>query len=368
MQRFLLALSLLCAAFPPAAAAEPPVLSGAYFGELGCAHCDLFLYKRKAELEARWGVRLELETRDILKAEDYARCVRLLEARGERFRVFPVLFIGENAYQGDTAVEANLGPEIEFFLKNGTYRPRIPDAAGGGGFDARFLPVFAAGLLDGVNPCAFSTLLFFLSFLTLRRKSRRTILTVGLVFVASVFAVYFLIGMGLLEGLRSLAGIRWAGTALDAAISALAVVLGTLSMRDALRARAGSPEDAALKLPDFLFRANHRVIRALSGRRAALAAAALTGVAVSVLELACTGQIYLPTLAYINRTAVSGRGVALLLAYNFAFVLPLLAVFALFFLGASQDRIRRWYRDRLFAVRAGTAAFFFAVAVLIWLV
>lgn len=358
---------ILCSVFLPArAAAEVPTLSGSYFGEIGCSHCDVFLYKEKAAIEARYGVRLALETFDILKADDYARCVRLLEERGQSFRYFPVLFIGENAYQGNSAIDANLGSEIEHFLKTGAYRPRVRDSASGGGFDARFLPVFAAGLLDGVNPCAFSTLLFFLSFLTLRRKSKNTILSVGIVFIASVFAVYFMIGMGLLGGLRSIAEHRWAKTALEASVCFLSVVLGVLSLRDAFRARTGAPDDAVLKLPEALSRANHRVIRALSGRSAALAAAALTGAAVSVLELACTGQIYLPTLAYINRTAVSGRGVGLLVAYNAAFVLPLFSVFVVFFLGASHERIRRWYRGRLFAVRIGTAVFFFAMAALVW--
>jgi len=366
--------ALVSAAAPPTQSSVLPTLRGTYFGELGCSHCDLFLYKRKAEIEARYGVALELETYDILKADDYALCARLLEARGERFAYFPVLFIGENAYQGSTAIEANLGPEIEHFLANAAYRPRIAAAApagasplASGGFDARFLPVFLAGLLDGVNPCAFSSLLFFLSYLALRRKSRGEILSVGLVFILSVFAVYFLLGLGLLGGLRAIAGYRWIKTALNAAIAALSVVLGSLSLRDAFRVRAGVPEDAALKLPEALGDMNRRVIRALTGRRAFLAAAALTGVAVSLLELACTGQIYLPTLAYINRTAASGRSLFLLLAYNLAFVAPLLAVFVVFFFGATHARIVSWYRGKLFAVRLGTAFFFFAMAAFIWL-
>lgn len=365
MKRFFLCLPLLFAA---AVSAEVTTVSGRYFGETGCGHCDAFLRSGKADYERRYGVSLALETRDILKAEDYALCVRLLEARGRAFRVFPVLFIGENVYQGDSAIQANLGPEIEHFLREGRYRPTVADLGSGGGFSARLAPVLAAGLLDGVNPCAFSTLLFFLSFLTLRGRSRRSVLAVGAAFILSVFAVYFLIGLGLLGGLRKLGAIAGAALALNVFVSALSALLGVLSVRDALRARMGRPEDAALKLPEALSRANHFLIRRLIAGPAALLGAVLAGVAVSVLELACTGQIYLPTLAYLNRSAPSARGVSLLLAYNAAFVLPLAAVFAAFFFGTAQERIRAWYRGRIFAVRLLTALFFFSMGALIWLV
>jgi cytochrome c biogenesis protein CcdA len=369
MKRFpILTLLAVLLAFPPSAAfADAPVLTGVYFGEIGCGHCDAFLLSDKAKIEARYGVRVELETFDILKSDDYARCVRMLEERGQAFRFFPVLFIGENAYQGNSSVEKNLPEEIEFFLANGRYRSRVAEAPpAGGGFSARFLPVFAAGLLDGVNPCAFSTLLFFLSFLALRGRSRGAILAVGVVFILSVFAVYFFLGFGLLGGLRSLAGVSGAKTALNLIVCGLSVVLGVLSLRDAFRAKAGAAEDAVLKLPPALSRANHWVIRTFAGRSAVLLGAAVTGVAVSVLELACTGQIYLPTLAYINRTAASARSVALLLAYNAAFVLPLLGVFLVFFFGATHERIRAWYREKLFPVRLATALFFFGMAAVIW--
>lgn len=367
--RFIL-LFLVLALGTTATNAEAPVLEAVYFGEIGCDHCDVFLYSQRQALETRYGVTLRLSSHDILKAEDYALCVQMLKPFGQAFRTFPVLFIGNNAYQGNAAIDASLGDEIQYYLDHSTYRPRlqaeVQDSTTTTGFTARFAPVFLAGLLDGINPCAFSTLLFFLSYLTMRRSSRRVALATGIVFIASVFAVYLMLGMGLLSGFRAIMGFRHAGLVVNVVISVLAVVMGLASIRDALRARAGAPDDAVMKLPDFLARSTRRLIRTTSSWSAIVIAAAITGFGVSLLELACTGQIYLPTLAFINKTSRTRASVLLLLAYNTAFILPLLALFVVFFLGTTHERIRRWYRDRISLVRALTAVFFFVMAGLIW--
>ncbi|HUW70647.1 MAG TPA: cytochrome c biogenesis protein CcdA [bacterium] len=368
--RFILLL-LVLAMVTKATNAEAPVLEAVYFGEVGCDHCDVFLYSQKQALEARYGVTLRLSNYDILKADDYALCVQMLKPFAQAFRTFPVLFIGNNAYQGNAAIDASLGAEIQYYLDHSTYRPRLQvevhASTAASGFTARFTPVFLAGLLDGINPCAFSTLLFFLSYLTMRQTSRWVTLATGIVFIASVFAVYVMLGMGLLSGFRAIMGFRHAGLIINVVISALAVVMGMASIRDALRARAGAPDDAVMKLPDFLARSTRLLIRTTSTWSAMLMTSAITGAGVSILELACTGQIYLPTLAFINRTNRTGISVLLLLTYNTAFILPLLLLFVVFFFGTTHERIRRWYRDRIFLVRALTACFFFAMAALIWI-
>lgn len=355
-----------------AASAQTPVLDAVYFGEIGCDHCDVFLYSQRASLEARHGVTLRLVPHDILKPDDYALCVQMLAPFAQEFRTFPVLFMGNNVYQGNDAIDANIDDEIVYYLGHATYRPRVTPhpamSSAPAGFTARFAPVFLAGLLDGINPCAFSALLFFLSYMTMRRRSRAMALAAGTVFVASVFAVYFMLGLGLLSGLRAIMGFRYAGLISNSIISVLAVIMGLASVRDALRARAGNPGDAVMKMPEVLSRSTRLLIRTTSTWTAALTSSAIAGAGVSLLELACTGQIYLPTLAFINRTNRTGTSILLLLAYNTAFVLPLLLLFAVFFLGTSHERIRSWYRGKIFMVRVLTACFFFAMAALIWLV
>ena len=67
----------------------------------------------------------------------------------------------------------------------------------------RLLPlVIGSALVDSINPCAFSVLLLTVAFLFNLGRLRGRILTVGLAYIAGLFLVYLLIGLGLLQALH----------------------------------------------------------------------------------------------------------------------------------------------------------------------
>lgn len=373
-------------------------IQGVYFTETGCKHCDLFLYSQKQKYEAEWGVRLELETYDILSPEGYKRCVDLLAERGLPFTVFPVLFIGNNVYRGSTEIEQNVPLELAAIRDTGKARPTVPVSGGspaialsgetrpavsasGGGPVAGALgeqgqgaaplgilvTILTAGLLDGINPCAFSTLLFFLSFIALRRQDKRSMLLVGCSFIGAVFFAYFLIGLGFLQVLRALLSAGRATYYVKGAVSLVAAVLVVLNLRDAQLARQGRAHESILQMPQGLKQLSHKVIRAFSVLPLFMLGAALTGFLVSVIELACTGQVYLPTLVYMNQSSLSHWSVFLLMLYNLGFILPLVVVFLLVLSGFQHEKIRAWYGKHLVMVRFSTAALFTVLGVVVWL-
>ncbi|MCA1951256.1 MAG: hypothetical protein LDL24_11835 [Treponema sp.] len=377
------------------AAESPPVLRGVYFTETGCGHCDAFLYVQKQKMEAASGVRLELETYDILSAEGYQRCVDMLAQRGLAFTVFPVLFVGHNVYRGSTEIEQNVPLELAAFKETGTFRPAVipasPEASGrsaasqaggaallkaanpagaaalsAGNTLGTLATILAAGLLDGINPCAFSTLLFFLSFIALRRTDRRSLFLVGLSFIGSVFLAYMLIGFGFLQVLRSILSAGRATYVVKVIVSALATLLVILNIRDAMLARQGRAGDSALQLPAPLKRLSHRVIRSFSALPLYVLGAAASGFLVSLIELACTGQVYLPTLVYLNQSALSHWSVFLLLLYNLGFILPLVLVFVLYLFGLRHEKLRAWYGSRIALVRTLTALLFLIMGIVVW--
>jgi hypothetical protein len=74
-------------------------------------------------------------------------------------------------------------------------------------FEALTMPVvLGAGLADGVNPCAFATIIFFLSYLQVARRTPREMLMVGAAFIFAVFLAYFLAGLALHQVLEQLTG------------------------------------------------------------------------------------------------------------------------------------------------------------------
>src|SRR4030042_3832700 len=64
--------------------------------------------------------------------------------------------------------------------------------------------VLIEGLIDGLNPCAFATIVFLVSYLSFLGKQNKEILTYGIIFTLGVFIAYIIAGVGLMGGLRQL--------------------------------------------------------------------------------------------------------------------------------------------------------------------
>jgi len=116
-----------------------------------------------------------------------------------------------------------------------------------------------------------------------------------------------------------------------------------------------------LQLPGSVRRQIHGTIR--TGARASrfVIAAFFVGIVVSFLGLACTGQVYLPTIQYMLR---AGRSSALgqLAIYNVAFVIPLAIVFALSWAGIRSEAFLRFQKRHTATVKVLMGLFFLLLA------
>ncbi len=188
-------------------------------------------------------------------------------------------------------------------------------------------------------------------------------LLIGGLFTLAVFVTYFAVGLGLFAALRAAAAFPLVSRIIRWALVAVLAVFAALSARDAVLAARGRASDMALQLPGYLKRRIHASIRTRV-RSTALAASALgLGVLVSVFEFACTGQVYLPTLAYLSRLG-DARAVPLLAVYNLGFIAPLVAVFAASWAGVTSHGLTAFFQRHLVAVKAALAVFFAGLAVL----
>jgi len=68
---------------------------------------------------------------------------------------------------------------------------------------------------------------------------------------------------------------------------------------------------------------------------------------VSLFELACTGQVYLPVIARMVKKGESSRSLGLLSLYNFGFILPLAVLFILAWSGKAIKPIADWFESRV---------------------
>jgi hypothetical protein len=129
--------------------------------------------------------------------------------------------------------------------------------------------------------------------------------------------------------------------------------------RNTPRCRAGFPGDAHLG-------ARHRrphlrgVIRTGSKAAHFVIAAFVVGIFISLLELACTGQVCLPTIQYMLK-AGHGSAVRHLLVYNVAFIIPLIVIFALALLGLRSEVLVRFQQRQTSVVKMLTGLLFLAL-------
>ncbi len=342
-----------------------------FFHQTGCRECS----RARADLGylAARHPQLRVEERNVY--DDAALASWLAHRAGRELRA-PAAFVGQTALIGPEEVSARRLEEVV-----AAYEPEgapafwvgyAPDT-GEAQLVERFrglgpLAVVLAGLVDGINPCAFATLIFFVSYLTVSGRRGRAVLAAGTAFTVGVFLTYLAVGLGMYRLLDLLGG---AYTVLGRALVWLTAVgcllLAAYSFRDFLAARRGDLDDMKLVLPDALKDRIRARVRKGKTARFFVATALVTGAVVSLLELACTGQVYLPTIIFMTSVPeLQARAVAYLVLYNLLFVLPLVVVFVLVYMGTTSLQLTGWLRRHAKETKLALTILFTLLAV--WLV
>jgi cytochrome c biogenesis protein CcdA len=227
--------------------------------------------------------------------------------------------------------------------------------------------IMLAGVLDGVNPCAFATLVFFVSYLLFIGKRRKDIILMAIAFVGAVFITYFGIGIGAFGLLTLLARIDIIARILFFTFGIVAIVLGILSLRDWLFARKGDTGKMLLQLPLGIKQRIHKNIKRQTASGGIIAGAFIAGFLVSFLEFGCTGQVYLPTITFmVSQTGFAVRSILTLVLYNMMFILPLIVI-AILMVAISKERVASFLETRIATVKFLTALLFFGLGILLLL-
>ncbi|MEM1444005.1 MAG: hypothetical protein AAGF67_16775, partial [Verrucomicrobiota bacterium] len=347
-----------------------------YFYNPGCKECDR-VQDHLDEMRNAFP-RLEITSHNLRNSES----AKLNEALSERFgvperirMVAPAVFTGDGYLIKDDIFPTRLGNLIVRSSSTGNSNSgwaaleisELTSAASA--IENRFssvgfIVILSAGLLDGINPCAFATIILFLSYLQIAKHTPRQILAVGLSFISAVFLTYFALGLGLVEVVTRLQFLKGVGVALNLGLAVFALVIMFYCVRDGILCLQGRLAETTLQLPSFLKDRIRKVARTGARHHRYVIAAFVSGFIISVLELACTGQVYLPTINYMVQ---EGRNSAYfyLLIYNLAFVMPLIAIFILAFFGLKSDALINFQKNHSAAIKFATAGLFLALFILL---
>ncbi len=362
-----------CGPEEAAACEGPEPIWVAYFYQVGCQSCS------RAEYDIQYAKSKYPQL--MVKEFDVQQNTALAEWLGERLNVpeekrlaTPSLFVGDDCLIGEQITSEAVLALAEKYAPTGADKvwASFDAQEARQGIVERFksfgpLTVVFAGLVDGLNPCAFATLVFFVSYLTLSNRQEREILAVGATFTLGVFLAYLVVGLGFYKVLGMLGDLlarlgRW----VYGLTAVLCAGLAVFSFSDFLKARRGEIGDMSLNLPHTMRKRINAMIRKGRGTEAYVVGAFVTGLIVSFLELACTGQVYLPTIIFVTSVPeLRVRAVLYLVLYNLLFVLPLIVVFIMAYYGTTSKELTRFLQRNAATVKLGMVLLFASLAV--WL-
>src|SRR3989338_1852857 len=158
--------------------------------------------------------------------------------------------------------------------------------------------VIGASLIDSINPCAFGVLIFLLTYLAASVRRKIHMLINGLIYIFGVFITYFAAGLLLLPIIQELGAFSVASYLV---IAAIVIIAGLLEIT-----------------------------------------AFFLGCFVAIVELPCTGAVYLAVLALMSLSGITMSNISFLVIYNVIFVLPLLIILYIVYKGISTEKLENW--------------------------
>jgi cytochrome c biogenesis protein CcdA/thiol-disulfide isomerase/thioredoxin len=344
-----------------------------FFHAIGCPHCAI-IEPHIDSLEGKYPevefLRLEISR----NSTNYALYQELNDRFNVTNRVVPSVFLGERALIGEEAIRTGLEPAIIEILEainneepgdepgddptnntgdagngqdnstaggddpggsadsNDTAGTIPSDGPGTGGIgrsnDLTIAMVIVAAAADSINPCAISVMIFLLLFLT-SLGDKRKVTMVGLVYIATVYLVYFIAGLGLLTFLQSTAMTRM----IYYGAGVVSIAIGLINIKDFIffkdKSTMAIPESKKPTIKKYI-------------EKATIPAAVVLGVLVSLFELPCTGGIYFAILNLLSNSMTFSEGVPWLALYNLIYVLPLAIILGVILAGVSAERANSW--------------------------
>lgn len=123
-----------------------------------------------------------------------------------------------------------------------------------------------------------------------------------------------------------------------------------------------------LQLPEVFKKKAYSTIIEETRTRNIFIAAFLSGIVISLAEVVCTGQIYLPTILFVvTMSHLKMKGIFYLAIYNLAFIVPLLIVFTAVYKLVSTESLIKKMESNIGRIKILFAILFFAFSFILWI-
>ena len=268
----------------------------------------------------------------------------LLEEYKARFNLkypaVPIIFIGNLVVlEGVDAITTHFEPITVSISEQGekSNTPEAPTASATDPTGIPILLIIGAGLLDGINPCAFAVLVLLLAYL-MAVDSRRKMVIGGLIYSTAVFIFYYIAGVLLARSVQMLEVAEY----FSKFAGILSIFFGLIMIKGVIFPGKGPilaiPESQKPRIDRWIKKGTFPSIFVL-------------GVLVGMFELPCTGGIYLAIISMISLQKEIVEGLYYLLIYNIAFIMPLLIILVAVCYGMPPEKVNEWRLEKRFLLR-----------------
>ncbi len=351
-----------------------------------CHRCAELKKKAIPAMEKKFKGRISITYLDLTDIENYKLLLALRERYSPGLKLsIPVFSMAGRMINSDNLTDQALEDFISGALTSqDTAKEELPEIDLLSRFKAlKLFTVVSVGLVDGINPCAFTVIVFFISFLALQGYTKRELSAIGLCFILAVFVTYLLIGLGAFTFLYRINKFWLVSKIINYAVGLFSITIAAFALHDFFKFRkTGETEGLALQLPKAVKDQIHKVVgihyrvnknaseNGPQERHMAklILSALITGFLVSLLEAVCTGQTYLPTITFILKTTtLKLHALAYLVIYNIMFVVPLFIIFVFALLGITSAQFSNFLKKHLLLIKIMMAILFFGLGIfLIW--
>ncbi len=189
--------------------------------------------------------------------------------------------------------------------------------------------IVSLAAVDAINPCALTVLaLMLIAILTYNPTKRKNILLAGLAFVISVFLMYLLYGLIIVKSFQAIQALTVIRLWLYKILGFGAIILGCFKIKDFLQHKATCKISPRVD----------KIIAKITSPKGAF----LVGAFVTIFLLPCTIGPYVICGGILSALCTL-KAFSWLMLYNLIFVLPMVGVVLIIYLGLSRiEDISSW--------------------------
>jgi cytochrome c-type biogenesis protein len=217
--------------------------------------------------------------------------------------------------------------------------------------------VLSTGLVDGLNPCAFAVLLFFIAFLYSIRRSTKQVWLMGLSYILGIYLIYLSIGLGLFQAITISSQPHFIAKIAAWLIIALGILAITQHLFPNIPFKFRLPSFSKVTIREWLVKAT-------------VPTSFIAGVIVGLCTFPCSGGIYVAVISMLTVNSTFARGLGYLVAYNIMFVVPLIAILLAVGNKKSVEKVEQWEKQKSgqFKLISGLVMIALGASILIWFV